>query len=163
MYASRGANSSNEILGDQRSRPGTSAVTHVGGVSRAAHASPIEPTPRPASRHTMGWQAYVRPRNRASPGFACRSASREDGMRDSTRCEHIERGSSESPGRRSGLLRRADPRRLLTHPQVAGLLSLGWLLMRKLSAPEETNDAPKKRGKNAPISRLGLLMDDSQK
>jgi hypothetical protein len=51
-------------------------------------------------------------------------------MRNSTRCVHIERGSSESPGRRSGLLRRADPRRLLTHPQVAGLLSLGWLLMR---------------------------------
>jgi hypothetical protein len=51
-------------------------------------------------------------------------------MRNSQRCAHVEHGSSDGADGQSGLFRRADPRRLLTHPQVAGVLSLGWLLAR---------------------------------
>jgi hypothetical protein len=51
-------------------------------------------------------------------------------MRDLEHRAHSEHGSSDDADRQSGLLRRADPRRLLTHPHVAGFLSLGWLLMR---------------------------------
>jgi hypothetical protein len=49
---------------------------------------------------------------------------------DSQRCAQLEHGSCDGEDRQSSPFRRADPRRLLTHPRVAGLLSLGWLLMR---------------------------------
>jgi hypothetical protein len=51
-------------------------------------------------------------------------------MMDSQRCAQLEHGSCDGEDRQSSPFRRADPRRLLTHPRVAGLLSLGWLLMR---------------------------------
>jgi len=44
--------------------------------------------------------------------------------------QRVEHELSDGVKRRFGPLWRADPRRLLEHPQVAGMLSLGWLLMR---------------------------------
>lgn len=51
-------------------------------------------------------------------------------MTEIRRSERVGLGAADVTDRSLGLLRRADPRRLLAHPTVAGVLSLGWLLLR---------------------------------
>ncbi len=51
-------------------------------------------------------------------------------MMDSQRRTHLEHDSSDGADPQGGLLRRVDPRPLLAHPRVFGIVSLVWLLMR---------------------------------